>query len=202
MNGVDLRKHNGEPGMSIPEFSNEYQGTDVPRSPESTPLPAVTVDASLAHVHGEALRSQLEVLIGKHRDVVSLAQDAVKIPAGLNRVVAVAYFANNTAGTLRVAANNWSGFAFDRDEFRKGVSAVCTEAAKTKDRPTFVSADTKNLTTLCLPINVRNSPSDVLAISISTVPEQLSTIDLSVVEMIVSSLRLWHSERCAIERDA
>ncbi|MBC7966836.1 MAG: HlyD family efflux transporter periplasmic adaptor subunit, partial [Fuerstia sp.] len=170
--------------------------------PRVVTAPAVTVEASSAHVHGEALRSQLETLIGKHRDVVSLAQDTVKIAAELSRVVAVAYFANNPAGTLRVAANNWSGFAFDRDEFRKGVSAVCTRAATTKDREIFVSADTKNLTTLCLPINVRNAPSDVLAISLATTPEQLNTIDLGGVEMIVSGLRIWHSERCAIERDA
>jgi len=141
-------------------------------------------------------------MIASPRDTVSLAQEAVRITSGLQRVVAVAYFASSSDGTLRVAASNWSGFVFERDSFQKNLAAMCQKAANKNDRQMFMAVETANLTTLCLPITVKGVPSDVLAVSASVTPEQLSSIDLNSLEQILGSLRLWHSERQTARRDA
>ena len=175
----------------------------------SPPRVAVTQNAAVnasvkpaTAVNIDAIRGQLDSLLTETRDTVSLAKECVRIAGGIQGVVAVAYFTSNSAGAMRVAASNWSGFVFDRDAFRAGLLKVCVKASTSQQRQTFCLADTKNLATVCIPVSAMNTGADVLAVSVASEPEQLSAFDFTAIDFIASSLKLWHAQQNARLRDA
>lgn len=152
-------------------------------------------------VNLSSLRGRLDALINGIHDAVSLAKESVRIAGELHGIVAVGYFANTTAGSLRVAANNWTGFVFDRDAFRSGLIQICAMASASQQRQTFCLADTRNLATVCIPIPVTTGTTDVLAVSIALTPEQLTSFDFTAIDIISDRLKLWHAQQNARLRD-
>lgn len=149
-----------------------------------------------------AMLAALERLSQEPPDVLTLAEETVRIVSTFRRVAAAAYLAVADDGSLKIAAHNWSGFAFERDEFRNGLLAVCRRTSQSRMRETFLSGDMAGVVTWCLPVTVQTSQaSDVLAVSVSTSPESLSLADHQPIEHLLSSLRVWHLARIASERD-
>lgn len=167
---------------------------------------------------GEALTTSLQKLITGCQDQVTLARETVALVSSLPRVVAAAWFTAAPSGTLRTSATSWSGFAFERDSFRKGLAEACHKALASGTRHCFSDAESPNLTTWCLPVMssgtagvvsgttegsaAGSTAGEVLTVSWAATREELEALDARPLELVLSAVRLWHSERLAAVRDA
>lgn len=148
------------------------------------------------------LLTSLERLGSEPKDVFQLAADTVQLLSHFPRVAASGYFAAASDGQLRIAGTSWSGFAFERDEFRKGVFAICQKVSRAGVRENFSLADARNMVTWCVPLRSSDEASDVLAVTVTTGPEPMTMIDHQPIEHLIGSLKVWHADRLALRRDA
>lgn len=192
------------------------KGSSVPvetRSPSDvTPADHVSAMAGIT----QAALEQIERLSVEPRDVISTAALAIKVAETLPGVMAAAYFTRGQNNTLSVAAHNWDGFLFKREEFRREIVNLCGRIALAKNRQSIVLANTPGLITHCLPLNPEQPVADVLAVSVTsqtaassattTSPEGPASATVTTaplhasVELLVGSLRTWHARRDAAAR--
>lgn len=144
----------------------------------------------------------LDALAATPGDVVTVSKAYVELVSKLPLVCGVAIFVRAANGTLNLGATNWSGFAFDRDSFRKGVAQACVDAVQAGRTRTFVQADARNLVTLCLPIRIDRLCTDILAVSLAIPFEQSAQYDPSLLNLAATSLALWHSRGHSQRLDA
>ncbi len=149
-----------------------------------------------------AVLSGFERITIEPQDVVTLAADAVRLASQLPRVVACGYLVAGQDGGLKVAASSWTGFAFERAEFRKGLLELCSKVSRSHARENFSSNDLRNVVTWCIPLGQRDSAADVFAVSVSTGPNPISLADHQLIEHLITALRTWHANRHAEVRDA
>jgi hypothetical protein len=148
------------------------------------------------------LLASLERLGSEPKDMFQLAADTVRLLSHFPRFVASGYFATGADGQLRIAGTSWSGFAFERDEFHKGVFAICQKVSHAGVRENFSLADARNMLTWCVPLRSSDEASDVLAVKLTTGPEPMTMTDHQPIENLIGSLKVWHANRQALRRDA